>query len=79
MSHLLGKSSLFKVKDGEIRMRKNRVSNLQVTTTDPFKRPTSTHSGGGGGGDTPPPSEDVLLNVGGDDLLIDNEGNFIKV
>ncbi len=77
MSHLLKKSSLFKVKDGEMRMRKNRISNLQVTTTDPFKRPTSTPSGGGG--DTPPPTEDVLLNVGGSDLLIDNESNFIQV
>jgi hypothetical protein len=77
MSHLLSKQSLFKINDGEIRMRKNRISNLQVTTTDPFKRPTSPPSGGGG--DTPSPSEDVLLNVGGDDLLIDNEGNFIQV
>ena len=77
MSHLLKKQSLFKVKDGELRMRRNRVSNLQVTTSDPFKRPISPPSGGGG--DTPSPSEDVLLNVGGDDLLIDNEGNFIQV
>lgn len=77
MSHLLKKQSLFKVKDGELRMRKNRVSNLQVTTTNPFKRPVAPPQGGGG--DTPPPSEDILLNVGGDDLLIDNEGNYIQV
>ena len=82
MSFLLNKQSFLKVKDGQIRIRKNRLANLQVTTTDPFRKPTPFSEGGGGDKKPPtptPPVESILLNVGGDDLLIDNEGNFIKV
>ena len=82
MSSLLNKQSFLKLNDGQIRIRKQRLSNLQVTTTDPFRRPVSSPQGGGGDKKPeppPPPVEDIFLNVGGNDLLIDNNGNFIDV
>jgi len=77
MSSLLNKQSFLKLNDGQIRIRKNRLANLEVTTTDPFKRPVPLPQGGEGGASKP--TKDIFLNVGGDNLLIDNEGNFIKV
>tara|TARA_R100001015_G_C4583754_1_gene139914 strand:- start:272 stop:514 length:243 start_codon:yes stop_codon:yes gene_type:complete len=79
MSFLLKKQSFLKVKDGLIKIRKQRLANLQITTTNPFRKPTPFSEGGGGGEKPQPPVENILLNVGGDDLLVDNEGNFIKV
>ena len=83
MSFLLKKQSLFKLNDGQIRIRKQRLANLQVTTTDPFRRPVSPPQGGEGGAKKPepptPPVEDIFLNVGGSDILVDNLGNPIDV
>jgi hypothetical protein len=82
MSFLLKKQSLLKLNDGQIKIRKQRLANLQVTTTDPFRRPVSPPQGGGGAKKPEPPTppvEDIFLNVGGSDILVDNEGNPIDV